>query len=98
MLRLVRTADRPTLPTPRVLSLDDFALRKGPTYGTILVDLEQHYPVDLVPDRAPATVAAWLRKHPGVAIIACDRASGYAQAASDGAPHGRYRSLIATTC
>ncbi len=86
VLRLVRATDLPPLPTPRVLSMDDFAFRKGQTYGTILVDLERHYPVDLLADREPQTVTKWLLEHPGVEIISRDRASCYAQASSDGAP------------
>jgi hypothetical protein len=85
ILRQVRTTEVSTSPTLHVLSIDGFAFRKGPTYGTILVDLERHYPVDLLPDREPETVAAWLCDHPGVAIISRDHATGYARAAREGA-------------
>ncbi|MFB1485479.1 transposase, partial [Corallococcus sp. RDP092CA] len=64
----------------------DWALRKGRTYGTILVDLEAHRVVDLLPDRSAPTIAAWLREHPGVELIARDRSTEYARAASLGAP------------
>jgi transposase len=68
------------------VGIDDWAWRKGRTYGTIVVDLERHCPIALLPTREVEPVAQWLRAHPDIAIIARDRAEAYAEAATRGAP------------
>jgi transposase len=70
----------------RVLGVDDFAFRKGQRYGTILVDLEQHKAIELLPDREAATLQGWLKRHPEVQYLSRDRAVAYAEAASQAAP------------
>lgn len=72
--------------TPRVLGIDDWAFRKGLSYGTILVDLEKRKPIDLLPDREMETVRKWLETRPEIEIISRDRASCYSKAATLGAP------------
>jgi transposase len=89
LLRLIRSTAIPQRKTPQVLGLDDFAWKKGDRYGTLLVDLQAHCPVEVLPDREAATVVRWLRAHRGVQIISRDRAGAYAEAATRGAPRAR---------
>jgi len=86
LLESLKKAPLASFTTPRVLGIDDFAFRKGRTYGTILVDLERRCPVDLLPDREADTVARWLKEHPGVEVISRDRSETYRNASTEGAP------------
>ena len=72
LLRLIRAAPELETQTPRVLSVDDWAKKKGHSYGSILVDLEKHKVVDLLPDRTAESLANWLVEHPGVEVIKRD--------------------------
>lgn len=86
LLRLVSLVEPPERPAPRGLGVDDFARKRGRSYGTILVDLERRWPVDLLPERSADVLKAWLACHPGVEVITRDRSREYALGATEGAP------------
>lgn len=86
ILRLISKLPLPAIATPRILGVDDFALRKGHVYGTILVDLETRQPIALLPDRTAEMLATWLKEHPGVEILSRDRSKTYRKGMNDGAP------------
>lgn len=79
------------LPTPpaehvECLGIDDFAFRRGRTFGTVVVDLNSHQIIDLLPDRQADSAAAWMAAHPEITHVSRDRGAEYASAASTGAP------------
>ena len=75
LLNHIRSMRPPNRETPRVLSVDDFAFRRGTRYAAVLVDLSRHMPLDVLPDRSANTFARGLTEHPGVEVVSRNRSS-----------------------
>lgn len=92
LLRLIRATPDPApdpLAAPRVVGVDDWCFLRGHRYGAIVVDLERHQVLDLLPDREAATVATWLQAHAGIAVVSRDRGGSFADGAARGAPQAQ---------
>ena len=86
LLRLVQAAPTPEPSAPQSIGVDEWAWRRGQRYGTILVNLEDHRVLDLLPERSAASVAAWLAQHPTITVVCRDRSALYAEGIRRGAP------------
>src|SRR6266852_37044 len=87
LLRYLRTIPPPPKTPVRVLGIDDFAMRRADSYGTLLVNIETSKPLDLLPDRTSEAVLPWLATHPEIEVVSRDRASAYADAVKRALPH-----------
>src|SRR6266699_4507885 len=86
LLRYLRTIKDPPKADVTVLGIDDFAMRRGDKYGTILINIETGKPLDLLPDRTAEAVFPWLEKHQEIDVVSRDRASAYADAVKRALP------------
>jgi transposase len=89
LLRRIKDAVVEPSSLPRYVGVDDWAVRKGQRYGTIVVDLERGCVVDLLPGRDGTALEAWLKEHPGIEVVSRDRWAAFAQAATAGAPQAK---------
>ena len=85
-LRALLAIRLPGLEVPRVLGIDDFALRRGLVYATILIDAGTGRRVDVLEGRTADVVEGWLREHPGVEVVTRDGSGAYAEAVRSALP------------
>ncbi len=86
LLRVLRRTLLVPTASARVLGIDDWALKKGRDYGTLMVDLERHQVVDVLLERTASVVRDWLQNQPQVQLITRDRSTEYANGIQAGAP------------
>jgi transposase len=68
------------------IGIDDFSFRRGRKFGSIIIDLQTHRVLDVLPDRTTEGVARWMADHPELEIVSRDRGGDYASAATQAAP------------
>ena len=81
-LRMVYSLPIPSIGKVSVLGIDDWAYRKGLTYGTILVNIETGQVIDLLTGRDGDSLKKWLTLHPEIKVVTRDRASAYSSSVS----------------
>ena len=87
MLRILRQPGAGAPPGDlRSIGVDDWAFKRGRTYGTVIVNLQTHRVIELLPDRTAETLAAWLRTHPDIERVTRDRSTDYSAGIRQGAP------------
>jgi transposase len=86
LLRLVQAAPVPDAPAPHIIGVDEWAWRRGQRDGTILVHLEDHRVLDLLPERSADSGATWLAQYPPVLVVCRDRRALDAEGIRRGAP------------
>jgi len=85
-LRVLLKIPLPEAMVPRVVGIDDFALRRGLVYATVLIDAETGRRIDVVPGRTAEVVEKWLLGHPGAEVVCRDGSGAYGEAVSQALP------------
>jgi transposase len=69
-----------------VLGIDDFALRKGHVYATILTGAETGRRAGVLEGRTAGVVEDWLKAHPRAGIVCRDGSGAYGEAVKPALP------------
>lgn len=93
--RVITTPETKQPCTPHV-RIDEWAWYRGHRYGTLIVNLDTHRPLVLLPGRDRRALTSWFRKYPEIQVVSRDRGGIYAMAAREGAPQARQQ--IAGIC
>ena len=71
----------------RYICIDDFAIKKRKSYGTIMIDVETSCIVDLLESRDMEDVSKWLKEYPNIKIVIRDGSITYRAAINDAHPN-----------
>lgn len=66
--------------------VDDFALRKRFLYGTVMVNLDSHRIIDMIPSRETNDVKNWFATFPNIQVVSRDGATTYSSATTNSHP------------
>jgi transposase len=91
---IIKKADEMDPIKTDIIGVDDWAYKKGLTYGTIMVDGKTHKPIDLLEGRDCVSLKEWLKKNQQIKIVTRDRASAYASAMQIADRFHLYQNLI----
>ena len=80
VLRDIHRIPLPSYPSLERIGIDDWAFRKGITYGSVIVSHSTGRIVDMLPDREEESFHKWLDGHPDIKLVSRDRASAYSSA------------------
>ncbi|WP_240348464.1 ISL3 family transposase [Longitalea arenae] len=86
MIRHIYKKDINVPTAPSHIGIDDWAYKKGHTYGTAIIDLKDRKIIDLLPDREASSVEKWLRAQSHIKLVTRDRYVKYANGIKNGAP------------
>ncbi len=85
-LRIVRNMPLPTLKTPQCIGVDDWAKRRGQSYGTIITDASTGKVLDLIDSRDALEIIPSLSQYSDAEYVTRDRSRSYAKAISAAIP------------
>lgn len=80
VLRDIHRMSTPAHHEVREVGVDDWAFRKGVTYGSIIVSLDTGDVIDLLGDRDAESFRGWLDSHAVVRVVSRDRSTDYSAA------------------
>lgn len=87
ILRDLHKISTPEYVNVEVVGVDDWAWRKGVTYGSILIDYANGLPIDLLGDRETESFHGWLERHEKVRMVSRDRSTDYSSAIASTGRH-----------